>query len=243
VRKRILILILFYCSTCCFSAEYRSEVYYAYVNNKMEKWKSVIDRMESSDGMNDNATIELLNYQYGYIGYCLEFDRVDEAKKYFSMATRNLDKLEQSGYYPSILNSYKSAFYGFRISFNKLSAPFNGPKSLDYAEKALEQDSLNYLANIQYGYALSNMPAAFGGSKKDALVYYFKARKILEKNPVDTMYNWNYMNLLIQIGKAYTDLLDYTSAKSMYENILKIEPDFKYVKDELYPSLMKKINK
>lgn len=239
--KLILLLLLF--GTDRLEAEYRSEVYYAYINNKMEQWKNVIDKMESIKGKSDEITLELLNYQYGYIGYCLEFNNIDEAKQYFSLANNNIDKLAKTGYKPSVMNAYKSAFYGFRISFNKLSAPFNGPKSLDHAKKALEQDSLNYIAIIQYGNALYNMPAAFGGSRKEALEYYLRAKSIIEKNPDDTKFNWNYMNLLIIIGKANTYLEDYSEAKAVYENILSHEPDFIYVKNELYPELLEKMKK
>jgi len=222
-------------------AEYRSEVYYAYVNNKMEQWRDVIDRMEALTGKNNEMTLELINYEYGYIGYCMGADKEDEAKKYFSLAIKNTDILEKTGYKISVINAYKSAFYGFRIGFNKFSAPFNGPKSLDYAKKALEQDSGNYLAHVQYGNAQFNMPAAFGGSKKEALDYYLKAKTILENKPEETKGNWNYLNLMILIAQAYTALEDYNSAKTTYESILRMEPGFTYVRDQLYPRLLKRI--
>jgi tetratricopeptide (TPR) repeat protein len=241
--KNILILILLLFSTSILKAEYKSEIYNAYVNNRMEQWKNVIDRMESLKGKTNEMTLELINYQYGYIGYCLESGKTDEAKSYFTLASNNLEKLEKTGYMISILNAYKSGFYGFRILFNKLSAPFNGPKSLDYAKKALAQDSLNYFINIQYGNAMSNMPAAFGGSKKKALEYYLRAKSLIEKNPDNAKYNWNYMYLLILIGQTNTSLENYSAAKAVYENILSGEPDFKYVKNELYPQLLEKMKK
>jgi hypothetical protein len=220
----------------------KQQVYTAYINNNMEQWKSVIDKMESANDRSSESTLELVNYQYGYIGYCLEFEKTDEAKKYFSKFTDNLSKLEKSGFDPALINAYKAALYAFRISLNKFSAPFNGPKSLDYAKKALELDSLNYMANIQYGYALFNMPAAFGGSKKDGIAYFIRAKKILEKKPADLKENWNFMRLLVSIGQSYTEIEDYSSARATYESILKMEPGFRYVKDQLYPSLLKKMN-
>ena len=238
-HKLIFLLLLF--STTVLRAEYRSEIYYAYVNNKMEQWRNVIDRMEAIPGKNNEMTLELINYEYGYIGYCMGVDKEDEAKKYFSLAIKNTDILEKTGYKISVINAYKSAFYGFRIGFNKFSAPFNGPKSLDYAKKALEQDSGNYLAHVQYGNAQFNMPAAFGGSKKEALDYYLKAKTILENKPEETKGNWNYLNLMILIAQAYTALEDYNSAKTTYESILRMEPGFTYVRDQLYPRLLKRI--
>lgn len=227
----------------CFSAlkaQYKSEVYSAYVNNKMDQWKSVIDRMEAVKGRTAEMTLDLINFQYGYIGYCLEYDKKDEAKRYFALAEKNLEVLEKENGNKSVINAYKSAFYGFRISFNTFSAPINGPKSLDYAKLAREQDPDNYLAYVQSGNGQFNMPAAFGGSKKAALEYFQKAQIILEKNSDQTSGNWNYLNLLTLIAKTYTALEDFNAAKITYENILRMEPDFTYVRDVKYPELFKK---
>jgi hypothetical protein len=221
-------------------AQYKSEVYSAYVNNKMDQWKSVIDRMEADKSRSDESTMELLNYQYGYIGYCLEYNKKDEAKRYFPLAEKNLELLEKKRVNLSLINAYKSAFYGFRISFNTFSAPINGPKSLDYAKLAIEQDSSYYLAYVQCGNGYYNMPAAFGGSKKVALAYFQKAKVALEKNTDQTSGNWNYLKVLTLIAQSYTDLEDYDSARISYANILRIEPGFTYVRDEKYPELLKR---
>jgi len=243
-RKKYKLIILFLLLVSAdLYADYRSEIYYAYVNNRMEQWKNVIDRMEALKGKSNDLTLELINYQYGYIGYCMGVDKKDEAKKYFSLALKNIETLENAAYKISVINAYKSAFYGFRIGFNKISAPFNGPKSIDLAKKAMEQDSENYLAYVQYGNAQFYMPAAFGGSKKEAMEYFLKAKAILEKNPEETKGNWNYLNVMTLIGQAYTALEDYNAARTIYESTLKFEPGFTYIRDELYPGLKKKMDK
>jgi tetratricopeptide (TPR) repeat protein len=243
-RKKYKLIILFLLLVSAdLYADYRSEIYYAYVNNRMEQWKNVIDRMEALKGKSNDLTLELINYQYGYIGYCMGVDKKDEAKKYFDLAIKNIEILDKAGYKISVINAYKSAFYGFRIGFNKISAPFNGPKSIDHAKRALEQDSDNYLAYVQYGNAQFYMPAAFGGSKKEAMEYFLKAKAILEKNPEETKGNWNYLNVMTLIGQAYTALEDYNAARTIYESTLKFEPGFTYVRDELYPGLKKKMDK
>lgn len=222
-------------------ADFRSDVYSAYINNKMELWKKAIDRMEAITDKSNEQILELVNYQYGYIGYCLGFNKKDEAKKYFAIASKNIVFLEKAGFKPSTINAYKAAFYGFRISFNKLSAPVNGIKSKDHARLALELDRENFFSNVQYGNALFYMPVAFGGSKKEALKYFLKAKSILEISPDDLKENWNYMSLLILVGQTYYYLGDYASSKAVYEEILRKEPGFLYVKDDLYPGLLKKM--
>ena len=122
---------------------------------------------------------------------------------------------------------------------NKLSAPVNGAKSLEHGKLALDLDKENYFAYVQYGNIQFYMPAAFGGSKQEGIGYFLKAKELMEKNRPDLIENWNYLSLLVVIGQSYTFVNDLTSARAVYENILKIEPGFLYVKDELYPQLLK----
>jgi hypothetical protein len=223
------------------NASYKSEIYSAYINNKMDLWKSVIERMDSIQNKSDKLLLELVNYQYGYIGYCIGFDKKEEAKKYLQIAQKNIEILEKKNCSQSVLNSYKAAFYGFRIGLNPISAPVNGFRSIDCAKTALKADPEFYFAWIQYGNMKFYMPSALGGSKKEALEYYHKAKGIVEKDPDFISGNWNYLSLLVVIGQTYTYLKDYVSAQKVYEYILKHEPGFLYVRDDLYPKLLKKM--
>jgi len=223
------------------AASYRTDIYNAYITNRMDLWKKVIDVMQGDNFKND-ALAELINYQYGYIGYCIGFEKKDEARKYLNLAERNLEILEKGKYDPSIIKAYKCAFYGFRLGLNKFTAPVNGLKSLENAKSALAIDSTNYFAWIQYGNVQFYMPATFGGSKKEGIEYFLKAKKIMEKHPDELINNWNYLSLLVLIGQSYTYINDTPSAKRVYESILEREPAFLYVKNELYPELLKKMN-
>ena len=86
------------------------------------------------------------------------------------------------------------------------------------------------------------MPAAFGGSKKKALEYLLTAQKLIEKDASQLNENWNYLSLLAFIGQAQMEIKEYTLAKTTFDKILKLEPGFSWVKDELYPQLLNKIN-
>lgn len=234
---------MFILITLKLNAGFRSDIYNAYVTNRMEKWKEVIDRMNLVDNKTNELLVELVNYQYGYIGYCIGFNKKTEAKKYLELAEQNIEALEDNQYDLSLIHAYKCAFYGFRIGLNKLSAPVNGLKSLEYGRSALELDENNYFAWIQYGNIQFHMPAAFGGSKKEGIEYFLKAKELLEREQENQKGNWNYLSLLVTIGQSYTYIDDLNSAKEVYEEILQLEPDFVYVKDELYPALLKIMNK
>ncbi|MZP54261.1 MAG: hypothetical protein GT600_02330 [Bacteroidales bacterium] len=239
--KHYLIPLLFIFISVNMAASYRTDIYNAYITNRMDLWKKVIDVMQGDNFKND-ALAELINYQYSYIGYCIGFEKKDEARKYLNLAERNLEILEKGKYDPSMIKAYKCAFYGFRLGLNKFTAPVNGLKSLENAKSALAIDSTNYFAWIQYGNVQFYMPATFGGSKKEGIEYFLKAKKIMEKHPDELINNWNYLSLLVLIGQSYTYINDTPSAKRVYESILEREPAFLYVKNELYPELLKKMN-
>jgi tetratricopeptide (TPR) repeat protein len=239
--KNRLILLILLLSGLQIKASYRSEIYSAYINNQMDNWKNVIERMDAIPDKSNELLMELVNYQYGYIGYCIGFDKEDEAKRYLSIAHKNLDILDKNKYNPSLINAYKSAFYGFRIGLNPITAPVNGLKSIDCAKTAMKLDPQQWFGYVQHGNIQFYMPSTFGGSKREALKYYMKARELLEKEPESLSENWNYLSLMIVIGQTYTYLKDYTSARKVYEDILRIEPGFLYVKDDLYPKLLKKM--
>jgi tetratricopeptide (TPR) repeat protein len=222
-------------------ASYRSEIYSAYVNNQMNNWKNVIERIDTIQEKSDELLLELINYQYGYIGYCAEFGMKDEAKNYLNIAQKNVEILEKRSYKLAAVNSYKAAFYGFRIGLNPISALVNAPKSMDCAKEALRLDPGYYFACVQLGNIKFHLPSAFGGSKEEAVEYYLKARILMEMDPESLSGDWNYLSLLTLIGQTYTYLKDYASAKKSYEEILKLEPGFIYVKDDLYPKLLKEM--
>jgi tetratricopeptide (TPR) repeat protein len=239
-RKRcILIAAALLLSLTIMAQDNRAEIYSAYISNRMDEWKKVIDSMQETVQKDNAYILELINYQYGYVGYCLGFKKQKEAAKYLDLAEKNLTVLEKDGYKIPVCDAYRSAFYGFRISFNRFSAPVNGMKSLNHAKRSIENDMENYFGYIQYGNAYFYMPAAFGGSKKVALENYIKARQIMEKEPAETNKNWNYLSLLVTIGQCYTYLDQPDKAESVYEYILSVEPGFLYVRNELYPGLKK----
>ena len=221
----------------------KSDIYNSYVNNRMPVWKSIIDQINSSPGKSNEVILELLNYQYGYIGWCLGNDRKDEAAVYLKLADGNVKILETKKYELSLVSGYKSALYGFHIALNKFSAPFIGPKSSECAKQAMLLDPIQPFGFIQMGNVKYHSPSLIGGSKTDAISYYLKAKALMEKKGNEIRGDWNYMSLMVTIAQAYEAIDENIKAKLMYEEILKFEPGFTWVRDELYPQFLKKLKK
>ena len=221
------------------SASERSIIYSSYLSGNMQQWCITIDRMEGKAEKGPVFLQELLNYQYGYIAWCLSNKRNTEAEKYLEKAEHIVNELEKNAISPSVTNAYKAAFYGYRIGLNKWKAPFWGPKSETHARLAVRQEPGNWFAWVQLGNIAYYKPAAFGGSKAEGLEHYLKAEALMEKEPELCRENWNYLNLLTLIAEAYIATNKYEKAKSYFEKILRIEPGFRWVKNELYPSFIK----
>lgn len=220
-----------------FSAEAGNQqtIYEAFVKGDMQRWKNTIDKMQEKSSPSSSFLLELINYQYGYIGWALGNEKEDEAEKYLNLAEENLEKIGKKNTYRSEYHSYKAAFLGFRIGLSNWKAPFLGPKSIENAEKAIALGKTNPMAYLENGNIQFYMPKAFGGSKAEAIGYYLIAQKLMERSSKYTSQNWNYLNLLVIIAKAYHKIGQKAKAKAYYEKILAIEPEFLWVKNELYP--------
>ncbi len=233
----VMILLLIY--SAALVGNDRLAIYQAYISDNMQAWKAVIDRIQQEERKSSEKLLTLVNYQYGYIGWCIGKNRKEEAESYIGKARENLAELERNGYGMSLVNAYKSALYGYEIGISKVKAPFIGPKSVKHAELALQLDPSNPFAYMQMGYVQFYMPPVFGGSKNEAIGYFLKAKTGMEMDRDKLRNDWNYLHLLTLIAQAYNDLGDRPAAKRTYEIILKIEPGFLWIKNEMYPQISK----
>ncbi len=220
---------------------YKTEMYNAYIGNNMQTWKTLLLRFEADMPAKNEQRIELVNYYYGYIAYCIGTKQTDEAEYFLNQAEKQLEILEKAQYLPADIYAYKSAFTGFKIGLNPFKAPFIGGQSVDYAKKAIKIAPTQPLGYVQFGNAMYYMPAMFGGSKTEGIDSYLKALNCY-KLQGDTLNNWNYINLLGHIGKAYMAIGDYENAGRYFTMALKVEPGFRWVRDELMKELNKKTN-
>lgn len=238
--KRLLIIGLLVISGVLHAGD-RATIYGAFVRNDMALWQQTIDRMAMLEKASANVLLEMLNYHYGYIAWGIGKERDDEADTYLDRAWEFLQDLETTGQYTSSVDAYKAAFYGFEIGLHPYKAPVYGPRSLHFVQEAMRKDSANWFAVLQYGNILYYMPVMFGGSKQKAIEQYLLAKSMMEASP-DLIYeNWNYLNLLVTIGRAYEEQANYQLAKRFYEAAMSAEPNFQWVKLRLYPALMTKI--
>lgn len=240
--KYILLLVLFNFSFVMISSAMVEKrlIYNSYLLSDMSTWKKIIDDMHAEKGKSHQRELELLNYEYGYVGWCIGNKRKKEAKIYISRSLERIKRLETAKQHLPLFDAYTSAFYGFRIGLEPLRAPTFGPRSLEFAKKSVAKDNQNAMGYIQLGNIDYFMPPAFGGSKEKAIKNYLQAERLMD--PISE-YDWNYLALLVQIATVYSETGNLEKADFYYRKTLSISPNFIWVRDQLYPAFKKKHNK
>ncbi|MGC9150846.1 MAG: hypothetical protein ACP5F6_03685 [Microbacter sp.] len=236
-RKTNLLLILFFMLSSTLFGQQNPLIYQAYIRGDMNQWKSVMDSMAKHQPNSQKELLDLINYQYGYIGWAISAKHASEAAKYLKLAEEELNSVHDL----SMQNAYKAAFIGFKIGLSPLKAFFIGLKSLEYAQESVRLDPNNPFGYMQLGNIAYYTPKIFGGSKPEALQHYLDALRMMEKNPGFTVHNWNYLNLLATLIQAYMEFYQYDNAKAYCKKTLAIEPNFDWVKNHLCPQLHQKI--
>lgn len=246
MKKKIVVLAAFLWAIggACMAQSVLLNVYRCYVYKDMQTWKQIIDSLEALPTLSEQQRAELLNAEYGYVAWRLSKDYQDkkEAAHYLDKAYAQLERLPNEGKHVSQIAAYHGAFIGYQIAISPMKAPFIGLKSLRYVKEAVATDSTNYFAYIQYGNVLYYMPAMFGGSKKEAVVKYLKAKELMLQQDVHQN-NWLYMNLLLTLADAYKRNQEWQSVKGCYDEALQLQPDYPYITQKLYPTLQEKMEK
>ncbi len=235
-----IILLILAATVYCFSeTSPKDQIYRAFITGDMSMWKKTVVALESKSLDSDTKKLELVEYYYGYTAWLVGGKKTKEAKSVIQKATMLIEDILQNNPDEATARAYKAAFIGFTIAINPLKAPFLGQQSLDEISAALEIDPDNIQARIEHANALYYRPAFFGGDKKAAANCYEHAVLLLEEQG-KTDQNWIYLNVLTVLAQAYHATNQLETARSVFEKIFEQEPNYVWVRDELYPELFGK---
>jgi len=241
LNRLIITISLFALSPEMFSeSPYKKTIYNAFINREMYKWQYVILTIETKNLPKTlDQKLELINYYYGYIGYLIKKKQFETAENYINKGEKLIDQLLKTSPKNATIYSYKGSFIGYRITISKFKAIYLVAESSANLNRAYELDPSNVQVNIDKGNIMFYAPPLLGGDKKEALKYYLKGAKLMETNR-ETDQNWAYLNVLTMIAKTYEIIDQPLLAKQTYEKILKKEPDFYWVKMDLFPKFLEK---
>ena len=240
-RAIFVLLLIFSVQNSLAESAYKKIIYRAYINSDMNKWASVIHTLEANNSATTtDQKLELINYYYGYIGYLIGIKKDDQARRLIPVAEKLINKVLESSPGNVTALAYKGSFTGFQISVSKFKSILLASESLSNINKAYEMDPRNIQAVIDKANALYHAPAVFGGDKREAIKLFLKSISLMETSKT-TDQNWTYLHVLTLVARAYEKQNNLLDAKVIYEKILRKEPDFKLVKEVLYPSILAKL--
>ncbi|HBH49200.1 MAG TPA: hypothetical protein DDX98_11195 [Bacteroidales bacterium] len=232
-------LIICFSSASNAQSDSKQKLYQAFLQADLTAWEKEMTLLQKNTNVNDlEEGIVLINCYYGYIGWLINEEEFDKASSALDDSEDLLNDLLKKNPRNATLNAFKGAWYGFAINISGYKAAFLGPRSMKYINRSLDMDPLNIQGNIEKGNALYFMPEAFGGSKSKALELFNKAVSLMEKQEL-TDDNWLYLQMLARIGLMLQETGQHQAAAKQYETILENYPNYKWVRDDLYPAVKK----
>jgi len=241
INKLFLTLFLFSLAPEIYSeSTYKKNLYNTFINREMYKWGAIIHTLDTSKNTTTiDQKLEVINYYYGYIGYLIGKKQNEVAGTMITKGEKLIHQVLLVSPKNATATAFKGSFLGFRMGLNKLKSFGLCRESFADINRAYAIDPQNVQALIDKGNVLYYSPVLFGGDKEEALIYYIKGSRILERNG-DTNQNWVYLNLLTVIAMAYEKTDHPEQARQVCEKALRKEPYYKWMKDVYYPGILKK---
>lgn len=237
MKKIFFVIFIFF--SINLTAQKPNQIFYKlYLEENMDEW--LIEMNKLSDTASYEEVYQKVMAQYGYIGYLMSEKRKKEIRQLLPSAKENVEYLLELNPNSSELFALRAAFIAFDIATHPYKAPVIGIKCIEFIKKSISLDDGHPLGWIMQASMKYYSPPLFGGSKEEGIEIYHKAVKLFkEKNIAEG--NWLYLNGITAIGNWYFEQEQFENCKLEFEKALEIEPEFKWVKDELIPKVEKAI--
>lgn len=239
---RIIVLTMLCPVLLCGQTKLQSDTYVAFLLHDVTKWESTALNFEKRADLNKTSDLlQLIHLYYGWTSELIDKKLNKKAESNIQKSEAWIDKLLKKEPNNAEALNYKGVFLSYQISLNRAKAPILGGQALSLIKKAYSISPNNVQVLFDNGNAYYYPPKVLGGSKKEALKYFQKAIQIVERQN-DTNRNWIYVQMLMLEARCYELDGNLSKAKTGYEKTLNVEPDFKIVKENFYPQLLKKMN-
>jgi len=236
-----LLIIFIIWSGQCVGQNTQKAIFKNFTSNNIVKWETPIKHLETNPALPNNDSLLLVYNEllYGIVGVYIA-DKNNKAPDFLSKFYDAIVLLKEKPNLKSYYLAYSSAAIAYDMALNLYKIPFLANKSFSLAYAAVKQNSTNPVAWVILGNAKYYAPKVFGGDLNEALKFLKTANKLWEYLN-QTKNNWLYINTMAWVGFINYKLSDYHEAKTIYIHILKMAPDFFWVKNELLPDVEKKL--
>jgi tetratricopeptide (TPR) repeat protein len=221
--------------------------YKAYIAEKDYKtlWKKDVDKKTTilkKESTNRNDALDLAVAHLGLLSSTNRDRDENLFDEYYDHAVENLESMIEQDKKWAEPKALLSAVYGLKMGYSPMQGMFLGSKSASLIEKAKELAPQSPMVWKIYANSKYFTPEMWGGDLKEAIAAYEKSVQLYESKPADLKFNWMYLDALAFLGQAYFKNNEIGKAITTYEKILKLEPEFGWVKYSLLPKAKAKTN-
>lgn len=229
-------LVLLLVSVLCLAQYSDEQLMQAYLRQDMTVWQKYLDSSHWEQ-LSSAERSRLINYEYGYTAYAIDAGHKD-AQQRLDTYLRHIEE-HRSQLSPARYHMYLSGAkaYDYKLHTSRLFS--SGLEAYKLCGRAMKLDPndphvITLKGNVEF-YA----PAAFGGSKKDALALFQRAHTQYQKMP-GYQHLWNYAASWLCLAQCYDKTGQTERAIQECQAILRAYPGFVYVRNEYLPQLKKK---
>ncbi|MBI9052761.1 MAG: hypothetical protein JEY96_03025 [Bacteroidales bacterium] len=218
----------------------KEKLYQAYITGNNALWTIIMDDLEDSYNISNNIfeLFELTKSQYGYMGVLIDRREFEKAKRILPETEKNIKTLLK--YNPDWADAHglKAGIYGFKIILFPTHVIFNGPKGKDYLEKASSYNDISPSIIVEMANYKYHTPSLLGGNIDEAIKYYKSAIQLFELTN-QIKHNWQYINTMVWLAISLDRNGKSIESKNLLNKILTLEPNFDWVKNDLYPKILR----
>lgn len=217
-------------------------IYQAYLNQKYDAapWKEAIKIRETELNKNSQEIeprFQLALSQFALVSSSMRNRDEDLFDEYYNPLLKNLKKIIEGDKNWAEPYAIQAAAYGVKMGYSPMQGMILGSKSTNLIEKAKKLNPSSAIVWKVYANAKFFTPEMWGGDLDEAIAGYEKAVQLFESRPETLINNWMYLDTMAFLGQAWAKKGDRAKAIAAYENALKAEPNFSWVKYVLLPKV------
>ena len=210
------------------------DLFIAYLHSDMPAWDRYL-HSERWDTLSLKEQLRYINYEYGDVATAIDAKQPD-AKEHLEAFKAHIDALERI-LPEATYKTYLSSYCAYRAKLSTLEFVKQGLKAKNLAMEAAQSDPTNPLALTLVGCIDFYAPAIVGGNKERALQTFKQTKRLLELSG-DTINNWNYASVEMQLAMCLAKTGHKEEAIALCEQLLQKYPGFVFIRDEYYPTLL-----
>jgi tetratricopeptide (TPR) repeat protein len=206
--------------------------------DEYKRAKALLNRCAAGDEYQALAEYYLgyADYRLGVVVHRME---KENAIPYLDSAIEHLEKAIEKQSDHAEAHALLSSCYGVKMSYAPLKAIVLGPMAGMEMQEANDLAPANPRIALLGAIGTYNTPPLFGGGKDKGLEALQKAARLFDQwQTADSVLpDWGAAEVHAWIGLAYLDRNEMILARRAFENALRINPDYGWVKYQLLPKV------